>query len=339
MAHLSGDLKSVLMELLNPSSTIGKPDGYIDMTASVTEQLHYDVLRLLLQDRGIDGIIFLTSPPGFTDEKKLAEAIISAYQSFPEEARKPLLSVMLSGAAVGTCRSMLEAADLPTCEYPDDAARVMANLIRDSQYRARKGRRVGGAAGASLRVRGALHVNCRPIIGKALSSGRVLLPEHEAYRICESFGIPSPPTRFATDYSGLAKEAELLGYPVVLKIASPDIVHKSDVGGVVVGISFPSGLKREYARMMKAVRQKAGDVRIDGVLVQKVMPRGVEVVVGGIRNAQFGPVVMFGFGGILVEVFKDVSFRLAPLDRAEAVRQIRETKRSEEHTSELQSLS
>ena len=327
MAHLSDDLKNALTKLLNPSSTIGKPDGYIDMTASVTEQLHYDVLRLLLADKAIDGIIYLTSPPGFINEKKLADAIISAYRSFPEGARKPLLSVMLSGTAVSACRSLFEAADLPTFEYPDDAARVMANMIRYSQYRVRKGRRAGEAtAGDSLQVRRDRDVTCRPIIEKALSSGRALLPEPEAYRICESFGIPSPPTRFATGWEGLAKEAESLGYPLALKIVSPDIVHKSDVGGVVVGIGSPSGLKREYARMMKAVRQKAGDIRIDGALVQKAMPRGVEVVVGGIRNAQFGPVVMFGLGGTLVEVFKDALFRLAPLDQDEALRQIEETK-------------
>jgi acyl-CoA synthetase (NDP forming) len=88
----------------------------------------------------------------------------------------------------------------------------------------------------------------------------------------------------------------------------------------VVGIVSPGELERAYARMMDAIRQKAGDARIDGVLVQKAMPRGVKVVIGGIRNGQFGPVVMFGLGGTLVEVFKDVSFRLAPLKRDEALR-------------------
>lgn len=328
MACLSEELKTTLRKILNPSSTIGNPDGYIDMTASVSEQLHHDVLRLLLQEPGIDGIIFLTSPPGFTDEKKLAAAVISAYESFPVNERKPLLSVMLSGTSVGTCRSLLEEAGLPTFEYPEDAARVMANMIRYSQYRSRSGH---GAAGQPLGHaspdKGDLPAAAgRQIIAQALGSGRTLLPEHEAYRLCGQYGIPSPASRLAAEWEQVAEAAESLGYPLVLKIVSPDISHKSDVGGVVLGINTPDDLKAGHRRLLKGVREKAGDVRIDGILVQKAMPRGVEVVVGAIRNDQFGPVVMFGSGGILIEVFKDVSFRLAPLDREEALRQIRETK-------------
>lgn len=137
LASFSEELKVRLKGMLAPASTIGKPDGYIDMTASASEQLHYDVLKLLLSDKAIDGIIFLDTPPGYINEEKLAGAIISAYTSFPENERKPLLSVFLSGTAVKTLRCLLEESNLPTFEYPDTAARVMVNLVRYYWYRCR----------------------------------------------------------------------------------------------------------------------------------------------------------------------------------------------------------
>jgi acetate---CoA ligase (ADP-forming) subunit beta len=114
-----------------------------------------------------------------------------------------------------------------------------------------------------------------------------------------------------------------------LKIVSPEIIHKSDIGGVIIGISAPKDLKIAYATMMATIKEKKGDVPIDGVLVQKMMPKGVEVVIGGLKNELFGPVVMFGSGGVLIEIFRDVSFRLAPLDMDEALRQIQDTKACE----------
>jgi len=166
----------------------------------------------------------------------------------------------------------------------------------------------------------------REIIKKAIDAGREVLPEHEAYQICEAFGIAYPPTRFTTTREEAVEAAETLGYPVVLKVVSASVVHKSDAGGVIVGIASEQELTDAYDLILANVKEKVGDVAIDGMLVQKAMPKAAEVVVGGLKDELFGPVVMFGSGGILVEIFKDVSFRLAPLDKDEALRQIRETK-------------
>ncbi|SDE05246.1 acetate--CoA ligase family protein [Sporomusa acidovorans] len=135
LAHFSEPLKKELAKYLVPSANIGHPDGYIDMTASVTEKMHADVLKLLMQDDDIDGIIFMTTPPGFIKDEGLAEAILEGYNSVPQAKKKPLLSVMLAGNAVAKCRTILEENGLPTFEYPDDAARVMVNMIRYSAYR------------------------------------------------------------------------------------------------------------------------------------------------------------------------------------------------------------
>ncbi len=142
LAHFSDELKQEVAKYLVASANIGSPDGYIDMTASVTPKMHTDVLRLLMNEDSIDGIIFMTTPPGFIKDDELAAAIVKGYNSVPDEKKKPLLSVMLAGNAVARCRTLLEEQGLPTFEFPDDAARVMVNMVRYGEYR----RRNGGAA-------------------------------------------------------------------------------------------------------------------------------------------------------------------------------------------------
>jgi len=137
LAKLSEETKSRLTEILAPTANVGKPDGYIDMTGSVSETLHQEVFKIVLSDKNIDGVIYLTTPPAFLDEELLAKNIVAAYQSFPEEERKPVLSVLLYGSTVAKGRRIMEDADMPTLEYPDTAAQVMANMIRYSQYRSR----------------------------------------------------------------------------------------------------------------------------------------------------------------------------------------------------------
>lgn len=137
MAHLKDSLKQKIAEILVPSANIGNPDGFIDMTASVTPKMHTDVLKLLMADDEIDGIIFMTTPTRFTKDEELAAALLRGYNSVPIDKRKPLLSVFLAGNDVALCRRILESEGLPTFEYPDDAAKVMVNLVRYSSYRQR----------------------------------------------------------------------------------------------------------------------------------------------------------------------------------------------------------
>jgi acetyltransferase len=137
LAHLREELKREIAKHLVSAANVGNPDGYIDMTASVTPQMHTEVIRLLMGDDEVDGIIFMTTPPGFMKDDELAAAILEGYRSVSVEKRKPLLAVMLAGNAVAQCRTLLECGGVPTFEYPDDAARVMINLVRYSAYRRR----------------------------------------------------------------------------------------------------------------------------------------------------------------------------------------------------------
>jgi acyl-CoA synthetase (NDP forming) len=166
----------------------------------------------------------------------------------------------------------------------------------------------------------------KPIIDKARSEGRTVLTEVESKEFLKPAGINIIDTKLATSKEEAISISRQFGFPVVLKIASPDIVHKSDAGGVRVGLNNAKQVGKAYDQILPAIRQKYPQARLHGVAVQKMARPGVEVIIGMSKDAQFGPVLMFGLGGILVEVLKDVSFRIVPLSRRDAAEMLREIK-------------
>lgn len=161
---------------------------------------------------------------------------------------------------------------------------------------------------------------------QAREEGRTLLTEVESKQVLKEAGISVVETRLATSLKEAQAIGKELGYPLVLKIASTDISHKSDVGGVKTGIKTATQLSKAYNDIMKAVKEKQPQARIQGVSVQNMAKPGVEVIAGMNKDPQFGPVLMFGLGGILVEILKDVSFRIVPITRRDAREMIREIK-------------
>ncbi len=167
----------------------------------------------------------------------------------------------------------------------------------------------------------------RRIIEEAIRGGRPRLLEHEALALVAAYGVPVPQWRLARSPEEAAEAARELGGTLVLKIVSPQVVHKSDVGGVVVGVKGPEEAAEAYRRIVEAVKSRVPGAEIVGVLVQEMAPPGaVEVVVGSIRDPVFGPTVMFGLGGVFVEIFQDVSFRVAPFTREDALEMMGEVR-------------
>lgn len=150
------------------------------------------------------------------------------------------------------------------------------------------------------------------------------LLEHEAKELCRAYGLPVGEWRVAADPEEAKEAAARLGFPVAAKIVSPDVIHKSDVGGVILNINDGKAVEEAYRKIRSIC--EAGGYRFGGVLVESMAPPGIETIIGGKRDPQFGPVVLFGLGGIFVEVFKDVSFRVAPIDREDASEMISELK-------------
>jgi acyl-CoA synthetase (NDP forming) len=166
----------------------------------------------------------------------------------------------------------------------------------------------------------------KPIIDRARSEGRTVLTEVESKEFLKQAGISVTDTKLATSKEEAMAISRQFGFPVALKIASPDIVHKTDAGGVRLGLRTAKQVGKAYEDILAAVSQKHPEARIQGVAVQKMARPGVEVIIGMSKDAQFGPVLMFGLGGILVEVLKDVSFRIVPLARRDAAEMLREIK-------------
>jgi acyl-CoA synthetase (NDP forming) len=164
------------------------------------------------------------------------------------------------------------------------------------------------------------------IINQAKKEGRKALLETEAKTICIEYGIPVTKFNLAKDEKEAGAQATQIGYPVVLKIVSPDIIHKSDAGGVIVNLKTPAEVAGGYKKIIENVKKYKSDAKIVGVLVQEMAPQSTEVIVGAIKDPQFGQTVMFGLGGIFVELLKDVNFRVAPITIDDAKEMITQLK-------------
>jgi len=166
----------------------------------------------------------------------------------------------------------------------------------------------------------------KAILQKAKKEKRTLLTEVESKLVLEKAGISIVKTKLATSVTEAVAMSKEFGFPVVLKVASPDIVHKSDIGGVKVGLNNGTQVTKAYKEIMTAVKKKQPKANVHGISVQPMAKPGVEVIIGMTKDAQFGPVLMFGLGGILVEILKDVSFRIVPLEKKDAKEMIRDIK-------------
>jgi acetate---CoA ligase (ADP-forming) subunit beta len=164
------------------------------------------------------------------------------------------------------------------------------------------------------------------IIDGARKEGRTLLTEIEAKQVLEEAGVPVSPARLAKTADEAAKVADQLGYPIVLKIVSPQITHKSDVGGVALNLNSAADVKAAFDRVVASAKKAEPKATIEGVAVQRMERQGIEVIVGMTTDPQFGPVMMFGLGGVMVEILKDVAFRVVPINDRDARQMIDEIK-------------
>lgn len=169
-------------------------------------------------------------------------------------------------------------------------------------------------------------LKAKEIINKALNEGRKNLLEPEAKTICKEYGIPTPEFIVAKKVEEAIDFAEKIGYPVVLKIVSPDILHKTEAGGVLINLKSKAEVEKGFEKILENVKNYKPSAKIVGILVQKMAPQSTEIIVGGIKDPQFGPTLMFGLGGIFVEVLKDVTFRVVPITEEDAKEMIKEIK-------------
>jgi acyl-CoA synthetase (NDP forming) len=213
---------------------------------------------------------------------------------------------------------MLEKNNIPAYLFPESAAKAIAGMHKYNEFRKRP---EGEIKHFEVDKKAA-----REIIERVKKDNREHLSTEEVRPLLEAYGFTFPVTGFAADENSAVKIARDIGFPVALKISSPDIIHKSDMGGVALDIESEEELRERYVKMMSETKKRVPDARIEGVQVQEFIKGGKETILGMNLDTSFGPIIMFGLGGIYVEYLKDVSFRIAPitnLDAEEMVRSIR----------------
>jgi acetate---CoA ligase (ADP-forming) len=295
LADLSPATREALRTFLPPEAAVGNP---VDMLPSATPENFARAIDLVAADGGVDALLTITVTPILVQPVDIARAIAAVAPA----AGKPVLSVFMTAAGFYAAASALPGMP-PIYRFPESAVRGLGALRRHAE-------RLERPAGATVTP-----VRSEQLAG-ATPDADGYLPPAQVFAVLEEIGLPVAPSRVVDGAGDLAAAAAAIGYPVVLKAVGAQLVHKSDVGGVVVGLRNAGELTAAAGAM--AQRLAAHGVRPEGYLVQREVTGGREVIVGLTRDPAVGPLVMCGLGGVAVEVWKDVSFRVAPVDRREA---------------------
>jgi acetyltransferase len=304
MAELSRATRNALQRILPPAASVRNP---VDMLASAGPFEFAGCLSALLGDEGVDGVMVILPPPPMTTAAEVAGAIIPLIRS----ADKPVVVALMGEDLISHASRLFRQAHVPDYRFPERAASALRVLaVRQEQLAAPQ---VKPSRPAGIRREAA-----RSLLAKAPRGREGFLAAGTVAQILQAYKIAAPATELGRSPGEAARAAERIGYPVVLKIASADVTHKSDIGGVLLGVERKQEVIEGFERVRQAARRVAPKAHIEGVWVQESLPPGQEVIVGVVRDSQFGPLVMFGSGGVEVEGLNDVAFALAPLTSVEA---------------------
>jgi acetyl coenzyme A synthetase (ADP forming)-like protein len=289
----------------------GSPRNPVDMTG-MAARAHYSGACLdALKHPWADGAAILYCETAVTDPQDIAEGIYQAYQD--AGATKPVVVSLIGGERCLKAGEWLKQKGVPCYFDPAEAMSALGALREYGRYQERKETTVFSAYTDVNKAQ------VRSVLDTVKSEGRTALMEIEAAAVFRAYGLPLAESILTGDQEEAVQAAEKLSYPVVLKIASPDILHKTDAKGVKVGISNPTEVRTAFAEILANAKAYNAEATIAGILVQKMAPKGgTEVIFGAIKDAAFEQTIMFGLGGIFVEVLKDVTFRVAPISVAEA---------------------
>ncbi len=305
---LSEKTQAALREVLAEEASVRNP---VDMIASATPDSYRLVLDRVLEDEGIDAAIAAFVPPLGVRQEDVAQAIVDAKEGHD----KPVLAVLMGRQGLPQGRAQLHEAGVPGYIFPESAAKALAAMYRYRQWLERP----EGTFHEFDVDRGAVE----EIVRAARESGETHLAGPDALAVFRAYGIPVLESRIVSSAEAAVAAAEELGYPVVMKIESPDVVHKTDVGGVVVDLRDAEEVRVEYDAMVNRVRTAVPDADIRGVLLQPFVRGGRETIVGGTTDPTFGPLLMFGLGGVYVEALQDVVFRVHPLTDLDAEQMVK----------------
>jgi acetyl coenzyme A synthetase (ADP forming)-like protein len=296
---------------LPPSVSIHNP---LDLVAEAQAEQYEVSLRVVLADRSVGAAIVILTPTAFTRVTDISAAVVRVAKEF----KKPVVTCLLGIYDVSGGIALLEESGIPNYRFPESAARALAELARFRGWLDRPKTQI-----KTYRVNRAA---AKAVIDSARREGRRLLLEQEAYEVLRAYDFPVIKSRLVANERAAAEAAEELGYPVVMKVASADVVHKFDWGGVRLDLGDKAAVRRAYREIRHSVLRHKPDARITGMTIEEMAPPGKEIILGMNRDPQFGPLLMFGLGGIYVEALEDVTFRLAPIREYSATAMINKTK-------------
>jgi len=305
MAELSADTQSNLRSILPPAASLLNP---VDMLASATPDQYAHCLSILLSDPNVDGVMVILPPPPMHTAGAVAKAMIPVIH----QADKPVVIALMGERLIQEAVEHFRAAHVPEYRFPERAASALATLCTRAEFLARKQETPQPPYQIDT------HTVAAILRSDEKSQLNKFLSQEDLLKILEAYGIPTPPSGLATSVEEAIQLAEKYGYPVALKITAPKITHKSDIGGVMLNLENAQGVAHGFSAVIRNARLAHPHTEILGVHVQRMMTSGQEVIIGAVQDLHFGPLVMFGSGGVEVEGLKDVSFALAPLTRQEA---------------------
>jgi acetyltransferase len=293
----------------------------IDILGDAGPERYAKAVAIAAADPHSDGLLVILSPQDMTDPTWAAEQLLP----FAHRTNKPLLASWMGGARVAAGASLLNQADIPTFSYADAAARIFCYMWRYT-YNLR-GIYETPALATDAEVTSTERRQAATLIDNVRHAGRTLLTELESKQLLGCYRLPTVPTLLARNEEEAVQQAQQIGFPVVLKLHSESITHKTDVGGVKLNLADAAAVRDAYQAIRTAVREQAGAEHFAGVTVQPMVKLdGYELIVGSSIDPQFGPVILFGTGGQLVEVFKDRALALPPLTTTLARRLMEQTK-------------
>ncbi len=304
LARLEGDTTRKLQEFLPDAASAANP---VDVLGDALADRYRFALQHVANDPNVDGLIVIVTPQAMTEIEATAEAVAET----AGELAKPVLACFMGEFSTQAAVDLLAKHSVPNYPFPERAARTFAIMRDYRKLRAQPDPKIERFDVDTDKV--------HQIFRKVREEGRVTIGDTESREVLQAYHLRIPQSELAADADQAVATADRIGYPVVLKIASPDILHKTDVGGVRVGIQTAADVRDAFDLIVYRAQRYVPGARIWGCLVQEMVPKGTEILIGMSRDPQFGPLVTFGLGGIYVEALKDVTFRVAPLDRAEAM--------------------
>jgi acetyltransferase len=316
LAEISAESMDAYNKLLPAAWSHANP---VDILGDAEPERYSKSLEIAAKDPDIDGMLVIMTPQGMTNPTKIAEEL----KPYANSLGKPVLASWMGGNSVAAGEEILKEVGLPTFSFPDTAVCAFNYMWKYADNLKGLYETPSLQSGSSGPDREA----ARKIIGEVHATQRTILTEYESKKLLEAYGIPTTKTEIATTADEAVAWAEKIGYPVVLKLYSLTITHKTDVGGVVLNLRDAAAVREAFADIQSAVAERVGGQHFQGVTVQPMAKLdGYELILGASLDPQFGPVLLFGSGGQLVEVFKDKALALPPLNSTLARRMMETTK-------------